>query len=116
MRINTKPDHNDTKTPPKSQPDPAVLLAHMVVDALALVERRETDPADVRLAPRARHVVAPLVALDRHLAARAPLHVVLVRPLREQLLLGRVPLRARHPVVRLNMARRADAREAGRAL
>ena len=86
-----------------------MLDAHVLVNALTSRECRQTLPANVRLAARARHVVAPFAALDRHLAPRTALDVVVRRPLIKELVLRDVPLLARHPIVVLNPARGTDA-------
>ena len=67
-----------------------MLRAHMPINPVSTRERLHALPADVRLALRARNVVTPLVALDRHLAPRAALHPVRLHPLVE---LGRAVVR-----------------------
>ena len=93
-----------------------MLVVHMLVHLPALLERRQTHPADVRLAARAGDVVAARDALDGDLARRAALDIARARPLLEEpAVLGLAP-RARRPVVALDVAPGADADEAGGAL
>lgn len=93
-----------------------MLSTHVLVDALAPWKRRQTLPTNMRLAARARHVVAPLAALDGHFAAWTTLDVVVRRPLVEERVFGDVALLARHAVVILYPARWTDANETRRAL
>ena len=58
---------------------------HMIVDVLTVAEGCQTDPAEVRVAAGASHVVATRNALDRCLATRASLHVMALCPLLEEI-------------------------------
>jgi hypothetical protein len=58
-------------------------FAHVIVNALSLRERLETDPTCMSMAPSARHVVAPFCALDGRSAAWAHFHVMGLQPLLE---------------------------------
>lgn len=93
-----------------------MLDTHVIVDALAPRERRQTLPTNMRLAACARHVVASLAALDGCFAARTTLDVVVRRPLIEELVFGNVALLARHAVVVLYTTRCTDANETRGAL
>lgn len=95
----------------KSKSNTTMLNTHVLVDALAPWKRRQTLPANVRLAARARHVVASLAALDGYLTAWTTLDVVVRRPLAEKLVVGNVALLARHTVVVLYAARGTDTNE-----
>lgn len=87
---------------------------HMIVHLVPTRERRHAHPADMRLAPRTRHMVTPGTPLDGGLTARTLLDVVSLRPLLEQLhvLALRVPAYA---FMVLPMAVCANAYETGRA-
>jgi len=93
-----------------------MLDTHVVVDAVTSRERRQTLPTNMRLAARARHVVASLAALDGCLATWTTLDVIVRRPLFEELVFRDVALLARHAVVVLYAARWTDADEARGAL
>lgn len=93
-----------------------MLETHVVVDALPFRKRRQTLPTNMRLAARARHVVASFAALDGCFAARTTLDVIVRRPLVEQFVFGNVTLFARHAVVVLYTARCTDANETRGAL
>jgi len=103
---NTSPVRTQAKS--KSKSDTAMLGTHMVVDALASGERRQTLPTNMRLAARARHVVASLAPLNRRLATWTTLDVVVRRPFFEELVFGDVAFLARHAVVVLYAARWTD--------
>jgi hypothetical protein len=82
--------------------DSPVFLTHVVVNAMSFVECLQAHPADVSVAPSARHMVAPLAALDGDVAARTELHVVLLRPLSEGRFAATAPsiaLRTLQPLV-----------------
>ena len=90
--------------------------SHVVIHLPAGRKRRETRPADMRLAADTRHVVAACEAFDGHLAARTVLDVVPALPLLEQELVLRVAVLTRAALVPLRVAQRADAHQARRAL
>lgn len=83
---------------------------HMSIYPLSTRERLHTLPTDVRLTPRARHMVAPLRPLDRHITCWTVLHIVLLHPLLEQFILHLIC--TLESIVRLRMTPRTDAREA----
>jgi len=60
-----------------------VLRPHVLINALALGERLRTLPANVRLAARAGHMIAPRYSLDARLATWASLDIVVVHPFLE---------------------------------
>lgn len=88
---------------------------HMIVNSLPLRERLQTHPTSVRVTPRARHVVAPLTPLNRHLASRTFLHIVHARPLLEQLIHTILPIGTGHPFVVFDVAVRAYSADTRRA-
>jgi len=69
------------------QSDTSVFCPHMVVNALALRERPQAHPANVRLAANACHVVATCATLDRHFTTRAVFDVMRRGPLLEEFIL-----------------------------
>ena len=97
-------------------PDTPVRAPHVVVHLTALLKRPQALPADVRLAVRTGHMVAPRDALDHGLASRTLLHVARARPLLEQLLVLALAIHARRTVVAFDVAACADAHQARRAL
>jgi len=76
----------------------------MVVNALALRERVEADPAGVRVAAGTRHVIAPFRALDGRVATWALLHAVRPHPLLEEPIASVLAIRAGNALVILDMA------------
>jgi hypothetical protein len=90
-----------------------VEFSHVVVNALALGERREADPTRMCMAPCTRHVVAPRCALDRRVAPWALFHVVIPHPLLEQAVPSVLAVLAGNAFVIFDVARRADAYKAG---
>lgn len=72
----------------------------------------EAHPTYVRLAPCARNMIAPFSPFNRYAAPGAVLHVVILHPLLQQLIIF-VSLGARCAFVVLNVAKRADALQAG---
>jgi len=83
----------------------------MVIDALALRERLEADPARMCTTPRACHVVASRCAFNRRGTTRAFLHVVAPHPLLEQTVPSVLAVRTGDAFVVLDVARWADACE-----
>src|SRR6266404_1802219 len=90
-------------------------FTHVIINALALRERLETDPTCVRVAPSARHVVAPFSALDGCGTARAFFHIVYLHPLLEQTVATVLTIRTSDALMVFDMAVRANACEARRA-
>ena len=92
-----------------------MIITHVSVNALPLRERLETDPACMRMAPSARHVVTPFCALYGRGAAWAHFHVMCLQPLVEQTVATILTVRAGDTLVVFDVARRTDACEAGGA-
>ena len=84
----------------------------MIVNALALRERIETDPTGVCVAASTRHVIAPFRALDGGVAPWTLLHAVRPHPLLEKPIASVLAIRAGNALVIFDVARRADAYEA----
>jgi len=80
------------------------MLSHVVVNTLALRERRETDPTCMRTTACARDVVAPCSMLNGCMAAWAFLDVVNPHPLLEQTVPSVFAVRAGDALVVLNVA------------
>ena len=99
-----------------SQSNTTMHAMHMIVYSFSLGEGLETDPADVRLATSARHMVAASHALDRYLAAGAILDIVSQFPLLEQSFVLGVLVLARSALVKLHIAERTDPKETRWAL
>ena len=86
-----------------SKTEVAVHEIHVSVYLPIRLERRQTLPAHMRLAPRTVHVVASLAPLDRRVAPRTLLHVMTLNPSIEQLLVG-LQIGAGRALVVLNVA------------
>lgn len=90
-------------------------MPHMRVHIIHTFEDSQAHPTQVRLAHRTRHMITPRILLDRHLAPRTLLHIVLSSPLLEEIVPG-ARLRTCQPIMRISVAARADPNKTRRAL
>lgn len=108
----TERDNEDNRLKPELlHPDAAMYTPHMVIHLTALLKRRKTLPAYVRLAVRTGNMVASGDPLNRCLATGAVLDVPSARPLLKQPPVFALAVCALGTLVALDVAVPADTDE-----
>ena len=98
----------------RTQTKRAMHLPHMSIDPFSSGERLQTLPTYMCLASCARHMMTSFNLLNRNIARRTLLHIMLPDPFLEQIILHLV--RTLHLIVRFPMTPRADTTQTHRTL